>query len=140
MTTVVIALASLGVGWLLVRHLLLVRLNERRHAALGATQKTKALLFTKAEQFTWRLTFPVILSLSKDDLRILPAIPCLPVRTIHLLDVKKFGMDTFLPWRAPLDEGRVINVTLKSGCVLHFRVSEDIEGWRDWIQSYGIRA
>lgn len=140
MTTVVIVLASLGASWYLVRHLLLERMIQRRHAALGPALKSKTYLFTKADQFTWRLTLPVILSLTNKNLKIISAIPFLPVRTVPLLEVKKLGMDTFLPWRAPLDEGRMINVTLKNGRALHFRVTEDIEGWRDWIQSYGFRA
>lgn len=140
MTTFVIVLAAIGIGWYLVRHVVLVQVNHRRHAALAPALQNKTFLFTRADLFVFRLTVPVILSLTKKNLKIISSIPFVPVRTIPLLSLKKLGMDTFTPWNSPLDEGRVINVTLKDGGALHFRITDDVEGWRDWIQSYGFRA
>jgi len=139
-TIIVIVAISLGVGWYLGRHVLLTQLNRRRYEGLAPTLKGKTFLFTQAEQYVFRLTIPVILSLTKKNLKIIPSVPFVPVRSVPLLSVKKLGMDTFSPWKAPLDEGRVLNVTLKDGPTLHFRVVDDIEGWRDWIQSFGFRA
>jgi hypothetical protein len=140
LTTLVIVVVVLGATWYLVRHVVLVQWNHRRHAALGPVLKDRTFLFTQADRFFFRFTVPVILSLTKKNLKIIPSIPFLPVRSVPLLSVKKLGMDTFTPWNAPLDEGRVINVTLREGPTLHFRVTTDIEGWRDWIQSFGFRA
>lgn len=140
MTTLVIVLSAIAATWYLVRHILLVQVNRRRHTALAPALQNKTFLFTRADMFVLRFTVPVILSLTKKNLKIISSIPFVPVTTIPLLSLKKLGMDTFTPWNAPLDEGRVINVTLKDGGALHFRVTDDIEGWRDWIQSYGFRA
>jgi len=140
MTQFVLVLLALAALWALVRYVLLEQINRRRHAKLAPLLGQKTYLFTRARLLVGRISVPVIASLTRRTLKLIYPIPFASVRTVQLIEVKKLAMDTFLPWGTPLDQGRVVNVHLKSGAEIHFHITDDIEGWRDWIQSYGFKA
>ena len=135
-----IVVAGIGVVYIAARFGYLEWRNRERHRRLSPVLAKKTFLFTRADLLFHRLSLPVILSLTKKNLKIIYPVPFVAVRSIPLVAIKSFGMDTFLPWGSPLDKGRVVNVVMKDGKRLDLRITEDVDSWRNWIQSFGFRA
>ncbi len=115
MEGLIITVVAVALGYAGVRYGFLEWKNRRRFRALHPVLSKKTFMFSPADMLFHRLSTPVILSLTKKNLKVIHALPFLSVRSIPLVQVKSFGMDTFLPWGSPLDKGRVINVILKDG-------------------------
>jgi hypothetical protein len=140
LATLVVLSLVLVAGWLLIRYVALEQINRYNLGLYKESIGKKAFLYTPARMYWWRVSEPVLIALHEKEFEVVHSMPFLGRRVLPLVQIRKLAMDTFLPWGVPLDGGRLVKITPRKGQPLYFHIKSDIDGWRDWIQSYGFRA